>query len=768
MDVSHLKNARVEPVAGIPRLTVDGEVIGPVAYQWRLNEKSAHQLEALGSAGVKLYFLRVALREPEKYEAFMEDVRAHVSLLREKVPDALVILWLSIDPYEEFGEKYPDEVITFEDMTTGGWTQPAFFGLKDRDATRYSFASDVWKSEVVGLLRRTVRDVNQSDLSECVIGYFLFAQACEWNWFWDYDDSTRCFDFSPAMCRAFKNFLIEKYAGDVSLLRKAWKDDEVTFDTARVPGFAARAATDSGFFRDPAKRAQVLDYIACHAEVMNDKLTAFARVCKEESGGKAVTGAFWGYFQNQNYLWGGQARCCEMLDSPYLDFWASPYTYENKGPGDFASMRFLIKTLQQHGKLWFSENDTFLHDTPVPSLMHHGYPFTTKEESREVLKRDFVYPLCEGTQAWWIDWSGGDSMYEEDGFLPLMRRFQEISRESASLPCDSLSEVAAVVDQASIPETSSPRAVSTLAKAEKARPVETAEEAEEKYRIDLLTSAIDRFRIHELPRLGTPVDFYETNDLFAASHRRHKVYIFLNAYSPDKETRRLIDKNFKKDGNMLIFMYGAGYAYPDGEKTLDAENIASLTGIHVKLLDQPGRARMKLLEGASKVVPGLEEGKEVGDFDRLIRSGFDFNGNDRVAFPPPPNRLSPVFAVDDPEASPLASYMEGTGVGMAIREFDDWISVYIGSTGMQSDVLRALCKKAGAFLYTEDRDVIVYANRSYLAIHTGNEGEVTLNLPDKYDATEEFDSDVLKNVDTIHTSVLPAGTTKLWRLDPIL
>lgn len=179
-------------------------------------------------------------------------------------------------------------------------------------------------------------------------------------------------------------------------------------------------------------------------------------------------------------------------------------------------MRYTVKSLQKHGKLWFTEADTFISDSSIGSHIQHGFPMTTKEQDKELLKRDFIYPLCEATQAWWIDWSSGISQYEENAFKPLMRRMQQIGRASLNMPLGSVFEIAAVVDQESLHTTPNSQ---------------------------LMVNAIDRFRIHELPFIGTPIDYYETDDVIDGSEQKYKMYIFLNNYSMDDEEREKIENN---------------------------------------------------------------------------------------------------------------------------------------------------------------------------------------------------------------------------------
>ncbi len=757
--------AKVEMLQGIPVLTVDGIPYGPMSYQWALGSESARQLKSMGETGVKLYFLRIALSNPEKVDEFMHTLEEHVRLLRSQVPDAVAIIWFMFTPYEEFGEKYPDEVILFNDGRKGGWTRPDFMHVRDGEVPRYSFASEVWKSEVCGVLRHIVRRINDSELAETIIGYFFFSLCYEWSWFWDYDAATRCLDYSPAMHAAFRNYLIEKYAGSEEKLRAAWKDEELTFDTAQIPSFERRAETDCGVFWDPKRSAQVIDYAECHAQVVTDKLAAFSKVCKEESGGRAVVGSFWGYLQNQNFLWGGQARFKELMDWPYLDFWAAPYTYENKAPGDYSSMRYLVKSLQKHGKLYFSEADTFIFDTDKAQLRHHGFPQTTFEQSRELLKRDYVYPLCEGTQSWWIDWSGGESMYQEAGFKPLMTRMTQITHSAYTMPMGGVSDVAAVVDQESLLICTDKRMASNLANKELGEPAHTPEAAARRFPSHLTYNAIDRFRIHELPRLGTPVDFYETDDVLDGQGRRHKMYIFLNNYVMDERERQRLSETLKRDGNVLVFMYGAGLVRPGGAVSIGAENVGDIVDMRMGLSMQEQRTKMRLTPQAAHVL-GLNEGEEVGDFERMITAGFDYASNSEVPFKPAPNVINPVLHVDDPEAEVLGEYIENGRVGFAMKRFEDWTSVYIGSPGIQASVLRALARLAGAHLFVDDGDVIVYANESFVGIHTEREADYRICLKDQANVCEAFDErDVASRV-TCFTEHIPAQTTRLYCLHP--
>ena len=156
----------------------------------------------------------------------------------------------------------------------------------------------------------------------------------------------------------------------------------------------------------------------------------------------------------------------------------------------------------------------------------------------------------------------------------------------------------------------------------------------------------------------------------------------------------------------------------------------------------------------------------MGDFERPITSGFDYASNSEIPFKPAPNRINPALYVDDPEAQVLGTYIEGGRPGFAIKRFDDWTSVYIGSPGIQAEVLRALARLAGAHLYIDDGDVIVYANESFIGVHTEREADYEIRLKRRADVCEAFDGrPVARDVDRF-VEHIPAQTTRLYCLHP--
>ncbi len=74
---------------------------------------------------------------------------------------------------------------------------------------------------------------------------------------------------------------------------------------------------------------------------------------------------------------------------------------------------------------------------------------------------------------------------------------------------------------------------------------------------------------------------------------------------------------------------------------------------------------------------------------------------------------------------------------------------------VEASTLREFCRENGVFLYS-DKNAVVYANESYLFVHSHTEGALGLNIPDGKTAVPLFEADNIEN--------LPAGFGCLFEL----
>lgn len=150
---------------------------------------------------------------PDGYMGLDEQARA----LIEIEPEARFFVRMMDMPPGTWMDANPDEVLTnFE-----GKHYPAA-----------SLASEQYLAELGAFLRALTRYCEEAPWSERVIGYVIYPHG---------EGATPMamegflFDQSPAMMRAYRAFLREKYGLD-GALREAWGQEGASVETARVPG----------------------------------------------------------------------------------------------------------------------------------------------------------------------------------------------------------------------------------------------------------------------------------------------------------------------------------------------------------------------------------------------------------------------------------------------------------------------------------------------------------------------------------------------------
>jgi hypothetical protein len=127
-------------------------------------------------------------------------------------------------------------------------------------------------------------------------------------------------------------------------------------------------------------------------------------------------------------------------------------------------------------------------------------------------------------------------------------------------------------------------------------------------------------------------------------------------------------------------------------------------------------------------------------------------------------RLNPSYYVDDdsPRLQTLGEYQQSGRPSIAARELDGWRSVFCGEPILTLDLLRGLCRFAGAHLYTPIGEDYLFAGDGWLTLHTVREGQKTIFLPSPlavFDLTEgKYLGDDMREV----RFFAKARTTQRW------
>lgn len=637
-----------------------------------------------------------------------------IKSILEADPEAVVLIRLELNVPRFLFESYANEgeIGVFAEGIYAGRNPD---GKNNVWYAGHSFASERWRNEISFLLKRLINHVESSNYRDHIMGYILFTgDTGEWNYWGSRGGSYVHTDFSPAMTKAFRRWVSEKYEGDVVRLREAWKDPAVNFDTLEIPAVKGRLTTDYYNFRDPAKSRYVQDYYRCFAEVIVENIELFSNLVKEASNNRVLVGVFYGYFWqmtcgNTTPYALGHFAFKKILRNPNIDFICSPFANEFCWKlGGHAHSRTVLDSMKIHRKIWFGEHDRGTHlflpwegRKPVD-----GDP-KNAEDSVTLLKRDFGYVLCTASY-WWL-WDQVQTSqrrnmgaFSDPEILKTLQKMQEIGKESLGKDRSSIAEIAVIL-------------------------------SEESFYYQGCSRELNFPLIYEqqlgLGKLGTPYDVYMIDDLEQMSS--YKLYIFLNAFYINDEQKKIIEKKIKTNGKTVVWVYAPGFIEEEG---LSAENIFQLTGIKIAREERKSILTITLTNSEHSITKDIV-GQKTGPVD----------------WPPNyywinQNKTGPVFYSPDSTATTLGVLDCNQLPGFVIKSFNNWNSIYMTSPNISPAVLRGIARYAGCHIYSDNEDDVIYANKSYLAIHIIKEGKRTINLPDFYNVYDIFDEKtVVKN-----------------------
>ncbi|HEY3415520.1 MAG TPA: hypothetical protein VGM23_01435 [Armatimonadota bacterium] len=534
-------------------------------------------------------------------------------------------------------------------------------------------------------------------------------------------------DYSPAMREAFRGWLHERYASDAEL-QTAWGDPTVTRDTATVPSMDEQLTGQMGVFRDPVQARRVIDYRYCVSDCSARGIACFLRAVKEACEGKKLAGTYGNYlgvmgwsrgFSNYHgtearelntHATAGNSHWGRTLENSDLDFVIANHDYYYRRPGGGFIPSNLPASLSLHGKLAFIGDDT-------RSYLHTDEWYgraASPEATRAMHRRNAAVLATEAGGNDWVEqmlnWLFDPPILDELGRLNGQLQ-QAILREDAVDP------IAVIIDEEAVHYETPGR--------------------------DLDWVAIYKQRIFPLAHCGVPVRIYLLSDLLRDDYPRAKCYLFLNAWYAD-EVRKAAINRLKCNGNVLVWLYGAGICSPRG---IDAAGMVALTDIAVT-------ARETRFE---QLIP-------ITNWNHPLTASLPADAVSGTEY-----QLSPTFTVTDPEATVLGAMLLPPGMqepALAVKDLGTHRSVYSAAPALTTDLLRNIARYAGCHVYNEANDVIT-AGRGILALHAIKPGMRTLHLPQPSRVTElESGELVAEGVSEFEVQVEGASTL-LFRVEGI-
>ena len=696
--------AAIELRDGVPQMVVDGKVEAPFfLFHGHLPGEGAStadpterrrnpdvtQVELARDAGIHFHSFDAMVSWPQgtappDYTGVDAEIRTHLAL----DPRALLVLRLHTNPPSWWWEQHPDQRMVSEDG--------------QRHAV--SVASRRWRADAEHALRLFVRHLEKR-FGTHVLGYHVCGQTSG-EWVYDYAWTPKLPNFEAPFREGFRAWLRSKYPSR-NALRQAWRDPHVDFSTVDLPSRAERRAGLDGAFRNPAAQRAVIDFFEYSQVAIVEPLERFARAVKEEVHGTKLVFAFYGYlFDAAGFPNGpaasGHLATERLLRCPDVDVLCAPLSYFDRETGGSGAFMGPVDSVQLHGKLWITEDDTRTHLAAADAGQGR---VSTLADTAWVHQRNFAQALAHRCGLWWMD-QGGQGWLASREIWANLARLRGLWRPDGQ---PFRPDVAVVVDERSALFTAGDNAV--------------------------LRPLVDMLR-HPLNRMGASVGYYLLSDLCDARVPDAKVYLFLDAFVVGPAQVRRIHDAVRNRGKWAVWFYAPGYFDADGA----AGDMRALTGLPLERVPGPPPRTVTMLP------------------DTLATAGVPQNQWAFGSTTP----LMPAFTLPPDAAAQVLGYYTDTEIpAVAYTRQSEWASVFIGSPSVSTGVLRAIARAAGAHIWLETDDVVI-AGADVVAIHASTDGPKELTLPAGLSATDPWGTAAPWH--GRRTITMRRGETKLFRV----
>lgn len=682
-----------------PWIEVDGErhpplmifVNSEVGFR-EVMDNVRSQLEMARDAGIR--FVSVPARFPWEVGG-MRDY-SHLELWFDFIlsvyPEAYLIPRVRLDPPMDYwATRFPEELVRYGDGST----------------SIFSLGSRLWEEKAKDSLRTTIEYIESHPrYASRVVGYHLaYGHTNEWFHFMYREKGN---DVSELNRRTFQQWLLDKY-GDERSIGEAWGRDEFTLDDVVL--YPDPRSYSSAPFLDPDKDRQMLDFFEYTNVIVADRLVEMSQVVKEATQGNRLVVAFYGYPFELPDAHSGHLALGPVLESPYVDILASPFSYYLRGAGELGGFMGPVDSTLLSGKLWVMEDDTrtFLATHTDRDGSYNVY-LETLEDSIGVHQRNLGSLIVRGGGVWWMDlWSAGwlnhPALWEN---IRAMKEVYVDYREGVGGPYRP--DVAFIVDEESARYTTQGQVINNR----------------------LL------FRQREpIYRSGISYGLYLMDDVVKGRLEGPKVYVFLNALHLDEEKRAAIER-LQADGNTLVWVYGADLFHTNSS----AETIGGITGFTLAPVENR-RVGGELQVVGTSLAPFDELSGSVGENLRGAPVYQVLDGSGAGAEDVGASAATGTEAGSAAEIAVLGTYTgDNDAVGFAIKQHDDWTSVFYGSWSLAPDVIRAIADYAGVPVYLESNDVL-HTDGRFFSVHASSSGTKRLRFPAVGDVLDPYTGHVL-------------------------
>ena len=684
--ISNYRDAHIRLIH--PILGLESGWLGPDTYDWsRIDAFLARLLELHPGA----YFLpRLALDTPEWWKD------AH--------PEELTVYGLPIGE-REYQEALRPDISRLE----GGFTVRLAAQLREA-----SFASTVWRDDTSAMLRAFLSHVEKSPLRSRMMGYHpTTGRTAEWNYFGE----MYLPDYSAPMVRA----------------------------VGPIPDAESRIGSTYGLLRNPEKESGVIQFYLRYHDVIADTVLAICRTIKEATHGRVLCGVFYGYVTEQPRLQeGGYLAAEKVMNSPHIDYLASPYSYQpgnatdeygvrvtmvddagNKlgharGVAGDGAYRLPMGSLRRRGKLFVAELDPSTYrDTKAHAVVggHGGLGSGTQEGSLRILRRDIGGVLANGIGGWLFDFgplnNAPDGWYSGEPIIKEIRRLIDAGARRPALDISSAGQMAVLFDQQSFAATAH----------------WLAGKPWDHYGIkssDYINHWFVNTQTRAFQRMGAPMDALFRFDLTQDDAARYRMLFVVNSFLLSAEETERLQSALRGSGTTVVWYYAPGFVTPD---RLDLRQMEELTGFTYIVHEQPAPMLIRCATRDASTGAPKSFGVNEPHFPR--------------------------FVVADKHVEILGEWSDGAGPAFARTDHEGYTSIYVGSAPVPADLLRALAVDAGVRMWSTRQDIVA-ASRDAAMLVAADAGRRTLTLPRRMRRLGEKESA------TVHTLTMETGDVELF------
>lgn len=667
-----MNSSQVDSRDGSPALYIDGKKTPPIVFGLSDIPGSAtntvyaqRNIANFAAQGIHLVMIDTELRlgwhklSPFEWEPLQEEIAAAM----QADPEINVIIRLHVNPPYWWLRDNPDELVIYKDQP--GVDDGDYLRLIRGDMEyhmRASLASRKWLEEAGECLKQFCQNVWDTPEGRAVLGIQV---ACGINGEWHQWGV----DCSKPMKERFSRFLHEKYETDRAL-QEAWGNPDVTLATAHFHPDPDQPG-DDGIFRDPIRSRDIMDAQYCIQMVVPEAILHFCKIIRKYWGRPVLAGAFYGYYLGTygSFAPIGGHLLPQMLyeKREYVDFLSGPCPYlQNRLPECIPMQRGMLESNRLRNVLWLTEMD----EAPVDTQNYVGGDPARINETIAQLRRNVLIPVMAGQGLWYYDHRvicEGEhlniycgSIFRKTGWWETPDLLEQIKMLQRLIQNYALRPYQSAADVLFVYDTNSNFITSRY--------------VDEEYET-----------LEAVCRAGAVYDSIYLSELEVAQLERYRCIIFVNSYALSGEQREMIRRC--TEGKQTVWLYAAGFA---DETHLGEENIKDLTGMAVCRIEPEEEYRV------------LECGEKIS---------LD------------PSQFTPMFAIDDSDAQPLAVYSRSGACAVA-RKGDSW---YFAVPRMDKVNARRFLQAAGAHLYCASGDP-VFAGAGMVAINTaaGGEREIVL------------------------------------------